>query len=371
MRFRLEYVDEQLADGLALDLGIGDASERVEKQRVRLDVDERDIVAVVEQRHHLLRFGEAQQSVIDEHAGELLADRLVDQHRGDRGIDAAGQPADHPAFADLRANLLDRLLLEGAHGPVALAARDPAHEIAQQRRTLRRVHDLEVELGGVELPSLVRDHRNRRIGRGADHAEAHGQPGHAVAVAHPDRIALALAPHALEQGRILGHQHLGTAELAVMPALDQAAELLRHRLLAVADAEDRHARDVDLGRRKRRVRLEHRGGSARQDHALRPQRPERLLGFLERHDLAIDSFFADPPCNELGHLRAEIDDENLVVAGEPVRTGAAREGGIEQGHLQPYVRPMARPVKAPVGLHHRLATAAAPATCPRAAVTGL
>ena len=34
---------------------------------------------------------------------------------------------------------------------------------------------------------------------------------------------------------------LGAAELAVMPALDLAAELLRHRLLAVADAEHRHA----------------------------------------------------------------------------------------------------------------------------------
>ena len=110
--------------------------------------------------------------MIDEHAGELLADRLVDQHRGDGGIDAAGQPADHPALADLAADFLDRLVLEGAHGPVAGAARDLAHEIAQDGGAVRRVHDLEMELRGVEFARLVGDHGDRRVGRGADHAEA-------------------------------------------------------------------------------------------------------------------------------------------------------------------------------------------------------
>ena len=146
-------------------------------------------------------------------------------------------------------------------------------------------------------------------------------------------IALALAPHALEQGRLLGHQHLGAAELAVMPALDHAAELRRHRLLAVADAEDRHARLIDRGRRQRRTLVEHRGRPAGEDHALRPQGLEGLIRLLERHDLAIDLLFAHAPGNELGHLRPEIDDQNLVVPGKPVGAGAAHEGGIEDGHL--------------------------------------
>ena len=221
-----------------------------------------------EQLDHLLGLAEAQQPVIDEDAGELVADRLVDEHRGDRGIDAAREPADHPALADLLADLLDRLLLEGAHGPVAAAARDLAHEIAQQRRAVRRVHHLEMELGGVELALVVGDHRDRRVLRRADHAEAFRQLRHAVAVAHPDRIALALLPHALEQRRVLGHQDLGAAELAVMTALDLAAELLRHRLLAVADAEHRHAGLEDRGGRERRILVEHRGRPAGQDHGL-------------------------------------------------------------------------------------------------------
>jgi hypothetical protein len=40
---------------------------------------------------------ETQQAVIDEHAGELLADRLMDQHGRDGGVDAARQAADHLA----------------------------------------------------------------------------------------------------------------------------------------------------------------------------------------------------------------------------------------------------------------------------------
>ena len=84
--------------------------------------------------------------MIDEHAGELVADRLVDQHRRDRGIDAAGQSADHPALADLRADFLDRLLAEGAHGPVAVEPGDLADEIADQLGAVGRMHHLGVEL---------------------------------------------------------------------------------------------------------------------------------------------------------------------------------------------------------------------------------
>ena len=258
--------------------GIGDAGELAEEQRLRLHVHERNVVVVAEQRHDLLRLAEPQQAVVDEHAGELLADRLVDQHRRDRGIDAARKPADHPALADLLADLLDRLLPERAHGPVAAAADDLADEIAQQRRAVRRVHHLEMELRGVEFARLVGDHRDRRVRRGRDRAEAWRQLGHPVAVAHPDRIFLALLPDAVEQLGIFRDLDLGAAELAVMPALDLAAELLRHRLLAVADAEHRHAGLVDRLRRERRILVEHRGrarprGSRRAAASRRRRRP--------------------------------------------------------------------------------------------------
>ncbi len=274
---------------------------------------ERNVVAVAEQVHDLLAFAEAQQAVVDEHAGELLADRLVDQHGGDRGVDAAGQAADHPALADLRADPVDRLVLEGAHGPVAGRAGDFSHEIAQQRGAARRVHHLGMELHRVELALLVRDGGKRRVVRDADHLEAIGQPRDAVAVAHPHGVPGAFLPDALEQRGVLHHLDLGAAEFAVMSALDLAAELRRHRLLAVADAEHRHAGIENGLRSARRRRFGHRGGAAGEDHAARLHRGEGVSRLLERDDLAIDPLLADAPGDELGNLGAEIDDENLVV----------------------------------------------------------
>ena len=119
----------------------------------------------------------------------------------------------------------------------------------------------------------------------------------------------------------------------MVPAFDFATELLRHRLLAVADAEDRHARRIDRGRSERRIAIEHRGRTAGQDHALRPHRPEGLVRPLKRHDFAVHFLFAHTSGDELGDLRAKIDNQNLVVRGQPVRIGIGHERGIEDAHL--------------------------------------
>ena len=106
-RLVLEHVDEGLADELALGLGVGEPGEPVQEQRLGVHGDERNVVVAAEQAHDLLRLALAHQAVVDEHAGELVADRLVDQHRGDRAVDAARKPADHLASAHLLADLLD------------------------------------------------------------------------------------------------------------------------------------------------------------------------------------------------------------------------------------------------------------------------
>ena len=67
-----------------------------------------------------------------------------------------------------------------------------------------------------------------------------------VAVAHPDlehAVALGRAEvlDAIEQRRVAARAHFGIAELAHLARLHLAAELLRHGLHAVADAEHRHA----------------------------------------------------------------------------------------------------------------------------------
>ena len=60
-----------------------------------------------ERLHHLVALAEAQQAVIDEHAGELVADRAMQQRGDDGGIDAAGQAEQHLVAADLLAHARD------------------------------------------------------------------------------------------------------------------------------------------------------------------------------------------------------------------------------------------------------------------------
>jgi hypothetical protein len=83
-RLRLERVDEQLADRLALGLGVFDAFERLNEGFGRVDMDQRNVEMTAKQPHHFVGFALAHEPVVDEHADELVADRLVEEHRCDR-----------------------------------------------------------------------------------------------------------------------------------------------------------------------------------------------------------------------------------------------------------------------------------------------
>ena len=101
-----------------------------------------------------------QEAVVDEDAGELVADRPVHEQRRDRGVDAAGEAAEHALAADLRADALDLLLDDGGGRPRGRRAGDLVEEVLQQLLAVRRVHDLRVELHAVERGA--RDPRTRR-----------------------------------------------------------------------------------------------------------------------------------------------------------------------------------------------------------------
>ena len=325
-RFGFEHIDEQLADGLALDFGVAHAGQPVEEQRRGIHMDQRNIVGLAEQAHYLVGLALAHQTVVDEDAGQLLADRLMDQNGGDRRIDPARQPADHPVETHLLLDLEDHLGLEMRHRPVALAAADFQGEIAQEPRTIGRVDHLHVELGGIELPRLVGDGGKGRAFAGGDHLEAWRNGGDPIAVTHPNLVALAHIPYAVEQ-RIGGLDlDEGLAEFAVVRAFDLATQLGAHGLLAVADAEDgKPALEHPLGRAGRRLVM-HRGRASRQDDALEPRPVQCLFSRLERHDLRIDPGLADAPGDELCDLGAEVDDQDTVLHGGRLR----EDGGVRK-----------------------------------------
>src|SRR3546814_4282139 len=98
-------------------------------------MNERDVVMATEQADDLIGLTGAHQSVIDEHTGELLADRLMDQHRRDRRIDPARKPADYAALADLRSDFRDLGCAKFSHRPVARQPADMAREIRSEGHT--------------------------------------------------------------------------------------------------------------------------------------------------------------------------------------------------------------------------------------------
>ena len=183
---------------------------------------------------------------------KLVADRLVDQHRGHRRIHPARQAADHPPLPHLRADASDLGGAEARHRPGARQTQHAMGEVAQQRGAMRRVHHLRMEQQPVEPPRVIGDGGERRALAHAHHTETRRQPRHAVAMAHPDLLAPALVPDALEQHAVVGQIDERAAELAMVRALHLAAQLVAHRLHAVADAQHRHAGLEHALRRARR-----------------------------------------------------------------------------------------------------------------------
>ena len=116
------------------------------------------------------------------------------------------------------------------------------------------------------------------------------------------------------QQRILCDElDLCMAKLARIGRFGRAAQLRGQRLHAVADAQDRHPGIENGLRRRRCAELGRRLGTARQDDALRGEARDLGRVVVPRPDFAIHADFADAARDELGVLRAEIQDQDLVA----------------------------------------------------------
>ena len=208
-------------------------------------------------------------------------------------------------------------------------------KVRDQPGAIGRVHNLKMELHGIVAALFVSDGGERRILRHGDATEALRQFGDTIAVAHPHRIAATRLPHALEQGGGLRHLKLGAAELSMVARLDLATELHGHDLLAVTDTKHRHTGFEDRLRRTRRALIGHRAGAAGQDHCLGMQLREGAFGRLERRYFAINAGFTHPARDELGHLRAEVDDQHLVVVAENLGMDGVRAGHVSSFRKAP------------------------------------
>ncbi len=99
---------------------------------------------------------------------------------------------------------------------------------------------------------------------------------------------------------------------ACVEGATRTAELLRHRLHAVADAEHGNAELEHDSRRTRRLRIRDRLGTAGQDDALRLEGADFVVRDVPGQDLAVHAHFAHAPRDELRVLRAEIENQDPV-----------------------------------------------------------
>ena len=314
----LEHLNELAADDLALGLRVGHTSQVAHELLAGVDVDDAGMQLALEHGHHLLGLVQPQQPVVDEDAGELVADGAMDQRGRDAGIDAATETEDRFVAAHLRTDGRHRLGDVVAHDPVAAAAADVAHKAAQQRWPLHGVRHFGVELQRVEGTRLV-GHAGNRAAVGAGHQlEAGRQLGDLVAVAHPDveqAVALgrAVVLDAIEQPGVAPGTDPGEAELALLSRFDLATQLLRHGLHAVADAQHRHAGREHRCRGLVGGLLVRRHVAAGEDDALGAEAADEVVRHVAGVDLAVDLRFTHAARDQLRDLAAEVEDEDAVV----------------------------------------------------------
>src|SRR5271157_150230 len=184
-RFLFEDADELLPNDLALLLRVGDAGEPIEEPRRPIHRPNIEAHLVPEHRGDLLKLVLAQQAIVDEDAGEAIADGATDQGRRYRGVHSSRKRAQGTPVSDSSSNRLHCLLDEGAREPVRA---DPAKfddKAPQDVFALLRVPHLRVELHGIHLRLRVLNHRDSVLGFPGD-AKARRDRHHMIAVAVPD-----------------------------------------------------------------------------------------------------------------------------------------------------------------------------------------
>lgn len=182
-------------------------------------------------------------------------------------------------------------------------------------------------LESIKPPLTVLDGGDGALHAARHHLEPLGQADHLVAVAHPHRLALPHLPLPVQRGGPRRHLHLHLSVLLPLAGLDGAAEGLHEELHPVADAEDVGARgggEVEEPLRE--------GGRARGVDGVGPAGEYYGAGAEaceggERgragDTKGEDAQLPDATGDEVGVLRAEVEDEDQVLSG----SGGGRESG--------------------------------------------
>ena len=178
-------VDEGGTDRSSLLLGVRDALQRREESSGGVDAHKRHVEPTVEHGLDAVAFSGSEQPGVDKHAREAIADSAVDQCRRDRTVDTSREGAERALIADSRTDILDGIVHERGHCPVAGATRHVEEEVAQDVAPDGRMNHLGVELYAILMLLRILHGGNRAGGGRCGSPEARGDRADAVSVTHP------------------------------------------------------------------------------------------------------------------------------------------------------------------------------------------
>jgi len=264
---------------------------------------------------HLGGFVFTEQAGVDEDVPRIDT-RLMDERGEHGGIDATGDAADDLASRHLGLDARDQFILEGGDLEFGQVLGE-GEEVLEDIDAFLGVRDL-----GVELDALEKGVPFQGDGDAIEipprHLAALGEDADGVGMAHPD---LGMAFQTIENAVDPGFDHQGGGTVfARVPGGDFATELAVEQLHPVTDSENGDAQgdeviEIDV----RRTGFAGGARAARKDHG---RGRSGLAQFLRLIKFGEITELTDPAHDELGVLRAEIDDGDGMVheRGRPKAT---------------------------------------------------
>ena len=305
-----EDAHEFASDNFSLRLRIGHTFEEFQKTIGRIHVLEPDVKIFRENALHHFCLTRAQQAVVHKDAGELVADRLVQQCGHDGRVHPAAQPEHNLLVAHLPPHALARFLDERPHRPVHRAATDVEDKILQDLFPARGVRHFRMKLEAVKFSVGIFDRGESGILGMRGGAESSRQRRHLVAVAAPDIDLLA---DAVEEFRAIRYLEHARPVFAAFAEFHLPAEVVRHQLHPVANSQHRKAERKYFRIELRRPLVVNAGWPSGKHDSLGAHRRDFFRRNIEANDFRIDLALANAPRDYLSVLRAEIENENPGV----------------------------------------------------------
>ncbi len=234
-RFFVEAIDKFITDNLALLLRVGDTGQLAHETIPRINLHHMNIEFADKGFHYALRFTFAEQAVVNEHTGQLITDRPVNQHRHYRGVYTAAEGAEHFFVADFVLDILDGILNKGFHRPFAFTAANLVQEVRDHLIPVHGVAYLRMELHREEFAVCMTHCRNRSTLCAGIKLESCWKLHYMIAVAHPNGLT------ALQSGSKDSAHFKVNVGLAVFPLVRTfylSALLVGHKLHTIANPEN-------------------------------------------------------------------------------------------------------------------------------------